>query len=57
MTMRSFELGKEPSVLCVDDQPIILQCIMGTLQGLGEVCIGKLNGPDAIELVQDRLQL
>ena len=42
-------------MLCVDDQPIILQCIMGTVQGLGEKCIGKLNGPDAIELVQERL--
>ena len=52
LTMQDVCLGEEPPVLCVDDQAITLIAIIGTFKRLGEVCIGKLNGSDAIEHVR-----
>ena len=55
--MEDICVGEEPQTLCVDDQYLQLCGIMGTLKGFQETCIGKLNGRDAIEFVQKRIEL
>ena len=55
MSMEAILVGEEPQVLCVDDQMITLFCIMATLKSFGKVCIGKLSGLDAVDLVKVRL--
>lgn len=48
MSMNGINPGEEPQILCVDDQAITLWCIMATFKTLGETCIGKMSGADAL---------
>ena len=42
--MDSIKEGEEPGCLVVDDQAMLLFCVMGTLSSLDISCIGKLSG-------------
>ena len=55
MSMEFVADGEEPECLCVDDQGFNLVCIMGTLNALGETCIGKLSGQEAVNAVNVRI--
>lgn len=54
LTMESIDEGKEPDCLVVDDQAMLLFCVMGTLNVLNINCIGKLSGKEALECVKKR---
>ena len=56
MTMKHVEEGKEPQVLCVDDQYEMLYGIMSMLEAINLNSIGKLTGQSAIDAVRVRIK-